>query len=37
MKELEDIFKTKEFKELPFMKRVWIRIKIALIQTLSYF
>ena len=35
MEELEDIFKTKEFKELPFVKRIWIRIKIAIIQTLN--
>jgi hypothetical protein len=27
--ELEDIFKTKEFKSLPLHKRIWIRIKVA--------
>jgi len=35
MEELEDIFRTKEFKSLPFWNRVWIRVKIAFIQTLS--
>jgi len=35
MEELEDIFRTKEFKYLPFWNRVWIRVKIAFIQTLS--
>jgi hypothetical protein len=35
IKELEDIFLTKEFKSLPIMQRLWIRIKIALIQTIS--
>jgi len=35
MKELEDIFNTNEFKSLPFWNRVWIRIKVAFIQTIS--
>jgi len=35
IKELEDIFLTDEFKSLPMMQRLWIRIKIALIQTIS--
>lgn len=29
MKQLEDIFETTEFKELPWKKRFWIRIKVA--------
>jgi hypothetical protein len=33
--ELEDIFKTTEFKSLPKLKRFWIRLKIAFIQTIS--
>ncbi len=35
IKELEDIFRTEEFKSLPMMQRLWIRIKIAFIQTIS--
>jgi hypothetical protein len=35
MKELEDIFLTKEFKSLKFRERVWIRFKIAFFQTIS--
>jgi len=35
IKELEDIFRTEEFKSVPVMQRLWIRIKIALIQTIS--
>jgi len=35
MNELEDIFKTEEFKSLPFWNRVWIRIKVAIIGTLN--
>ena len=33
--ELEDIFTTKEFKTLPIMKRIWIRMKVAFIQMTS--
>jgi len=33
--ELEDIFLTKEFKALPWKKRLWIRIKVAIIGTLT--
>lgn len=29
MNQLEDIFETKEFKELPWKQRLWIRIKVA--------
>lgn len=29
MNELEDIFQTKEFKQLPWKKRFWIRIQVA--------
>lgn len=36
MKELEDIFYTEEFKKLSWRERVWIRIKVAFIQTISY-
>jgi|OM-RGC.v1.039642319 hypothetical protein len=35
MKELEDIFNTDEFKSLPFWNRVWIRFKVAFVQTIS--
>jgi hypothetical protein len=35
IKELEDIFRTEEFKSLPMMQRLWIRLKIAFIQTIS--
>jgi hypothetical protein len=35
MNQLEDIFDTKEFKSLPWIKRVWIRIQIAFIQTIK--
>ena len=35
MKELEDIFDTKEFKSLSWGQRLWIRLKVALIQTLN--
>jgi hypothetical protein len=34
MEELEDIFNTEEFKNLSWIKRVWIRIQIAFIQTI---
>ena len=33
--ELEDMFNTEEFKALPWKKRVWIRFKVAFIQTIS--
>ena len=36
MKELEDIFDTKEFKSLSWKKRFIIRLKVALIQTFNY-
>jgi hypothetical protein len=36
MKELEDIYKTKEFKSLPWRKRIIIRLKIAFFQTINY-
>jgi hypothetical protein len=29
------MFNTEEFKELPWKSRVWIRIKVAFIQTIS--
>jgi len=35
MNELEDIFTTKEFKSLPWKQRLLIRIKVAIIGTLS--
>ena len=35
MEELEDIYKTKEFKSLSWRQRMWIRLKVAFIQTLS--
>ena len=35
IKELEDIFLTKEFKALNWKQRLWIRIKVAVIATLS--
>jgi hypothetical protein len=37
MKELEDIYKTKEFKLLSWIQRLWIRIKIAFIQTITLY
>ena len=37
VKELEDIFKTEEFKTLSFWKRVWIRIKVVFIYTITIF
>lgn len=30
MKQLEDIFQTKEFKALNWKKRLWIRIQVAI-------
>jgi hypothetical protein len=33
--ELEEIFNTPEFKSLNWMRRVWIRIQVALIQTIN--
>lgn len=35
MKELEDIFKTEEFKSLPKYKRILIRFKVAFIQMIN--
>lgn len=35
MTELEDIFDTEEFKNLPRSKRIWIRLKVAFFQTLT--
>jgi len=35
--ELEDIFLTKEFKELPWRKRAWIRLQVAFIQSIKMF
>lgn len=35
IKELEDIFNTKEFKSLSWRQRMWIRLKVAFIQTLG--
>ena len=37
MKKLEDIYKTKEFKSLSWIQRLWIRIKIAFIQTITLY
>lgn len=28
-------FKTEEFKQLPFMKRFWIKFKVAFFETIS--
>ena len=35
MQDLEDIFRTPEFKALPFWRRLWIRIVIAFHMTIS--
>ena len=35
MKELEDIFRTDEFKSLSWGQRFWIRLKVAFIQSIS--
>jgi hypothetical protein len=35
MEELEDIFETNEFKNLPWLKRAWIRLQVAFIQSLK--
>ena len=35
MNQLEDIFDTKEFKELPWKRRIWIRIQVALAAILE--
>jgi hypothetical protein len=32
--DLEDLFNTEEFKALPWKSRVWLRMKVAFIQTL---
>lgn len=29
MGQLEDIFDTKEFKDLPWKRRLWVRIQVA--------
>lgn len=34
MNQLEDIFNTEDFKKLSWGKRVWVRIQVALIQTI---
>jgi hypothetical protein len=36
MKELEDIFNTKEFKSLPWIKRFIIRLKVAVFSVFEY-
>jgi hypothetical protein len=36
-KELEDFFKTDEFKKMSFLKRLILRIKIAFIQSLKLY
>jgi len=36
MKELEDIFDTKEFKSLSWRERVWIRLKVAFITLIQF-
>lgn len=35
MNELEDIFQTEEFKSLNWKKRLWVRIKVAIIGILT--
>ncbi len=35
MEELKDIYKTEEFKSLSWKQRLWIRIKVAFIQTIT--
>jgi hypothetical protein len=35
MEELEDIFKTNEFKALPWKQRFWVRVKVAIAGFLS--
>jgi hypothetical protein len=35
MEEAEDLFRTKEFKALPWRKRIWIRLVIAFFATIS--
>jgi hypothetical protein len=35
MKEIEDIYNTHEFKELPWKNRVWFRIKVAFFATIG--
>jgi len=36
-KELEDLFLTEEFKSLPWSKRLWVRIRVAFIATITTF
>jgi hypothetical protein len=33
--ELEDMFNTKEFKELSWATRFWLRVKVAFFQTIK--
>jgi hypothetical protein len=35
MNELEDIFKTKEFKALSWKRKLWVRIQVAIAGFLS--
>ena len=35
IKELEDIFKTKEFKALSWKRKLWVRIQVAVAGFLS--
>ena len=35
MEELEDIFRTDEFKSLPWKQRFWIRLKVAFAQSIN--
>jgi hypothetical protein len=35
IKELEDIFKTKEFKALSWRRKLWVRIQVAIAGFLS--
>jgi hypothetical protein len=35
MKEISDIFITKEFKDLRWTQRLWIRIKVAFIELIQ--
>jgi hypothetical protein len=32
---MQDIFDSKDFKELPLSKRIWIRLKIAFFETIT--
>ena len=35
MNDIEEIYKTKEFKEMPWKFRVWFRIKVAFFSTIG--